>query len=761
MDVVQIFNDELESLLDIKPPVSKAKMGLITRAAIKGVKFYKHIVQSVENFISKCNMEYKVPGLYVIDSIVRQSQHQFGFERDVYAARFSRNIHTTFDHLFSGCSGSDKPKIIRVLNLWQINGVFNPQTIQPLLDLANPGSAFPINSSSNSKLTATSPSGPSMNNNNNNNSSSMHGHSSNHMRHQYSGHQRSSDSKFSKNMLDFDYDEEDDDDGDETPTEAEPPLSSTLSKIEMERRGQRNEMTNNNNNNNNNHTNHQSSQLHNSERQQQQAQPVPSQDPVLERWNRLIKQQSITNSAGTINERILSDGSKSRRSRSRSPPAPTSHNPPVSSRDTQAAPKEQQSNSTKDKSSSSSNTRNSSSTANSQSQSSSSSTSTSSTRNAEREAERQRKCLPKIKDKHLTVCSSTLWLGHVPKTVSEADISDAFGIYGTITSIDLIPPRGCAYVCMDRRQDAKRALSESKDLKLNGSHIKMAWAPGKGFKEYKKLKDFWEVDKGSSFIPYSKIDDSIDFDILEEGGIIDEDSMSMEMRESRERKAKEKAKPAAQSAVGPPMQPPLNLPMPTMPILSQPPPQTTIAPFSIPPPGLAMGVIPFPPPNVVVPTSASNLQMSLPSIKGSNDLQHENNNKETTDDGPRSPNSIDQQLSMTERQINMVEQQLSMIQQAQNINHHPLPPNSMAFMHHPQALFPQNHPNPMIFDMPPPPPQMLHGAQPALLDPNQLAMFANPSHILAQPPPHMLPTSQANMVDPNMNGNSMQQYHQY
>lgn len=83
---------------------------------------------------------------------------------------------------------------------------------------------------------------------------------------------------------------------------------------------------------------------------------------------------------------------------------------------------------------------------------------------------------------------------------------------------------------MDRRQDAKRALVESKDLKLNGSHIKLAWAPGKGFKEYKKLKDFWEVSIGASYIPYAKIDSSIDFDVLEEGGVIDEDSMSIEMR---------------------------------------------------------------------------------------------------------------------------------------------------------------------------------------------------------------------------------------
>lgn len=61
----------------------------------------------------------------------------------------------------------------------------------------------------------------------------------------------------------------------------------------------------------------------------------------------------------------------------------------------------------------------------------------SSEREAEREADRLRKCLPQIRDKHITVCSSTLWLGHVPKTVSEADISDAFGEYGAITSIDV------------------------------------------------------------------------------------------------------------------------------------------------------------------------------------------------------------------------------------------------------------------------------------------------------------------------------------
>lgn len=104
---------------------------------MKAIKFYKHVVQSVEKFILKCKQEYKIPGLYVIDSIVRQSRHQFGTEKDVFAPRFARNMQQTFANLFQ-CSPEDKSKIIRVLNLWQKNNVFAPEVIQPLFDLADP-----------------------------------------------------------------------------------------------------------------------------------------------------------------------------------------------------------------------------------------------------------------------------------------------------------------------------------------------------------------------------------------------------------------------------------------------------------------------------------------------------------------------------------------------------------------------------------------------------------------------------------------------
>ena len=55
----------------------------------------------------------------------------------MFAPRFCKNITTTFQFLFK-CPQDDKAKIVRVLNLWQKNGVFSANIIQPLLDMADP-----------------------------------------------------------------------------------------------------------------------------------------------------------------------------------------------------------------------------------------------------------------------------------------------------------------------------------------------------------------------------------------------------------------------------------------------------------------------------------------------------------------------------------------------------------------------------------------------------------------------------------------------
>lgn len=89
----------------------------------------------------------------------------------------------------------------------------------------------------------------------------------------------------------------------------------------------------------------------------------------------------------------------------------------------------------------------------------------------EKEKERQKRGLPPLKKDHLSVCSTTLWVGHLSKLVHQEELSDTFGKFGEIVSIDLILPRGCAFVVMDRRQDAAKCLNKLKNHELQGKAI--------------------------------------------------------------------------------------------------------------------------------------------------------------------------------------------------------------------------------------------------------------------------------------------------
>lgn len=51
--------------------------------------------------------------------------------------------------------------------------------------------------------------------------------------------------------------------------------------------------------------------------------------------------------------------------------------------------------------------------------------------------ERKRKGLPPIRPKFMSVCSTTLWVGHLPKYVSENDVADLFDKYGLVSNIDV------------------------------------------------------------------------------------------------------------------------------------------------------------------------------------------------------------------------------------------------------------------------------------------------------------------------------------
>lgn len=238
------------------------------------------------------------------------------------------------------------------------------------------------------------------------------------------------------------------------------------------------------------------------------------------------------------------------------------------------------------------------------------------------EKERRRKGLPDIKKEHLSVCSTTLWVGHLSKLVQQEELSDTFGKYGDILSIDMIPPRGCAYIVMNRRQDAHKAMQQLKNHKMHNRTITISWAAGKGVKG-KEWKDYFDQTLGVTYIPYSKLTQQTDFESLEEGGMYDEDTMPAWVKE----KMKQPAQPVVNKE-GLIMPPFFGLPSDVGAIdTSQPPPSAqALMPTAMPtfPLGarlLMPNVLPLgvPPPNMlgmVFPSTSADKSVLNPALMG-------------------------------------------------------------------------------------------------------------------------------------------------
>ncbi|XP_053604383.1 SR-related and CTD-associated factor 4 isoform X3 [Plodia interpunctella] len=547
MSEVKAFNTELSGLYDNKPPISKAKMSAITRGAIKAIKFYKHVVHSVEKFIQKCKPEYKVPGLYVIDSIVRQSRHQFGQDKDVFAPRFAKNMQQTFANLFR-CPPEDKRNIIRVLNLWQKNNVFSSQVIQPLLDMADPNHPLHAEVLAQQNNTANGSSQNASHSSDKGSPAAAPLHSppdSSPMGDQFQD-QPSSQSgvKFNRKLLnDFEYESED-----------EPmPVETTPAHHNQPHQGHQG------------HQGHQQHQSH-SHQQHQTHQPITSQNPadvlgsiltnpeIMRQLQNLQlmtgmqisnlmpmmndmqmqhnqnqnlpflnsqpeQQKQSENKDDVANESDIefvetgpqvieipdandsrSPSPRSRRARSRSRSAQRRRRDRDRRRNRDRDREKDREKSYKEREA-----------------------------EKEKQREREKKGLPPIKKENLSVCSTTLWVGHLSKLATQEELSDLFGAIGGVISIDVVAPRGCAFVVMERRRDANKAKNKLNKHKLHSKEITVAWAPGKGVKG-REWKDYWEAELGVSYLPWAALQQrwqlgALSLDALEDGGAVDEDTL--------------------------------------------------------------------------------------------------------------------------------------------------------------------------------------------------------------------------------------------
>ncbi|XP_039767070.1 SR-related and CTD-associated factor 8 isoform X1 [Ornithorhynchus anatinus] len=608
----------LYSLNDYKPPISKAKMTQITKAAIKAIKFYKHVVQSVEKFIQKCKPEYKVPGLYVIDSIVRQSRHQFGQEKDVFAPRFSNNIISTFQNLYR-CPGDDKSKIVRVLNLWQKNNVFKSEIIQPLLDMAAgipPPVVTPVlpcttatmsNNTPGTPVTPVTPANvvqglpdPWVSQITNTDTlaavaqilQSPQGQQLQQLIQTLQIQQQKPQPSllqaldaglvvqlqaltaqltaaaaaantlnpleqsvpFNKKLMDrYDFGEDSEHSEEpkkETPTSQHSHVSESVNnsifhqlaeqlqqqnlehlRQQLLEQQQPQKVVTQDSQEGTFGSEHSASPSQGSS-QQQFPEPETNLDDTMD-----IQQQDMDIDEGQDGaeeevfeqeEKKVAVRSRSRthsRSRSRSPRKRRSRSRSGSRKRKHRKRSRSRSRERKRKSS----------------------RSYSSERRArEREKERQKKGLPPIRSKTLSVCSTTLWVGQVDKKATQQDLTNLFEEFGQIESINMIPPRGCAYVCMVHRQDAYRALQKlsSGSYKIGSKVIKIAWALNKGVKT--EYKQFWDVDLGVTYIPWEKVKLD-DLEGFAEGGMIDQETVNSDWETVKSSETVKETVPTTQS----------------------------------------------------------------------------------------------------------------------------------------------------------------------------------------------------------------------
>ncbi|XP_059390015.1 SR-related and CTD-associated factor 4-like isoform X1 [Carassius carassius] len=589
MEAVNAFNGEMLSMMDMTPPISRAKMMSVTKAGIKAIKLYKHVVQIVEKFIKRCKPDLKVAGLYVVDSIIRQSRNQFGTDKDVFAPRFLKNFTVTFQNLFQ-CPADDTGKILRVLNLWQKNDVFSMDIIQPLLDMATapvlplvenliPAAALPavpmpvpepalaavaqllqgtggieqllqtlqqVGGAGLPQSTAPPP------------------------------EQKTS---LAKSLLDrFDYD--DDPEPVEEKTEPAPAAPITINlPPDLQQALQA----------------HLLSQMVSQTQMQGQ---VPSQGQVaLHEFPVIVQTQIADNTPQVFDDSITQqlqqasaetecsvhdgrDRRASRRTRSRSPRRRSSSRSRRSRSGSHSRQERLRLHRTRSRS---------------RGRRGRSPRARSEERiGREKERERRQKGLPPVQKETLSVCSTTLWMGQLDKKTHQQDIMSLMEEFGQIESINMIPPRGCAYIVMVHRQDANTALNKLSRgvVKVNQKNIKIAWALNKGIKT--DLKKFWDVEQGVTYIPWDKVKPN-DIQSLQDGGMLDAETLKPEWKsvvanpavpvtEGPEGKQKDGAAAPAVS------QSPSVQPVATLTVVPGPPPNMSLAPpasitGAFPPPG--------------------------------------------------------------------------------------------------------------------------------------------------------------------------------
>ncbi|CAD5207087.1 unnamed protein product [Bursaphelenchus okinawaensis] len=524
-EVVKSFTNELSSIKNVKSALSKEKIISITKAAMGALRYYKHVIYAVEKFLTKCNVKLKIPGIYIIDSIVRQGQKQFK-HKDVFGPRFAVNLLQTVEGVISSCPVEDRLKVVRVINLWRDHDVFKPEITNSLIEMfrrhnletdvaqveyrvkgskadmsiyKNLGAPQkkrgtprtpppPVDEILNGNADAQTLSEvqfnelfsrmyPTLADGLNKDKESLKKSFKifqSKLKDSVEREKATSGGNISKLLTNtFDYSDEED----ET-TERSKPESISRERVEALARNIC-----------------------------EQSEFVSEVQSTLSRDSRRSYSRDDRNSErdrGYDRNVIVNMGSvdksrDSRRKRSRSP-----------SRSERDPRKKKHREKTPDK----------------KGKRRSRSRTPESSADKDREKERKRNGLPTHPKRDcLVLATRTLWFGRLPTNCTDHNIKDGLKVSGyEPEKVNIISSRACAYVTMPSRRAAFKIMDKYKrDIKISDRSVKVDWATGVGLQKNDRLMDYWDADKGYAQIPYYRL--SNDIGQLIQGNFIDVDTL--------------------------------------------------------------------------------------------------------------------------------------------------------------------------------------------------------------------------------------------
>ncbi|KAJ3369696.1 hypothetical protein GGF31_005001 [Allomyces arbusculus] len=122
------YDRDLRAVLESRPPISASRVQSLTKAALKHAQspdLVATVAYLVARFVRKCPPEFKLSGLYLVDSICRASLAQFK-DKDLYVRQFLGLLPGLTPEIAKG-PDKDRERVKKLLDVWRANKVFPPE----------------------------------------------------------------------------------------------------------------------------------------------------------------------------------------------------------------------------------------------------------------------------------------------------------------------------------------------------------------------------------------------------------------------------------------------------------------------------------------------------------------------------------------------------------------------------------------------------------------------------------------------------------